>query len=77
MINKNLNIVIYIPADYLLIHHFVTYAETLLSYFNTCTDSAHQDPCMSTTFVLLKVKCKLLKTCNFTSACLCKLMCHI
>lgn len=52
MINKNLNIVICIPADYLLIHHFVTYAETLLSYFNTCTDSAHQDPCMSTTFVL-------------------------
>lgn len=48
-----------IPADYLLIHHFVTYAETLVSYFNMCTDSEH---CMEHNFCTFKSKCKLLKT---------------
>lgn len=29
------------PMDYLAIHFFVTYAETFLTYVNTCNKTAH------------------------------------
>lgn len=45
------------PADYLLIHHFDAYAETLDSYVNTFIESARREPGVHA-FVLLKVKCK-------------------